>query len=215
MKLLLQIVLFATPWKIRRLLMQRLWGYSIAPSAKIGYSLILSKRLIMGENSVIRSGNVIKQIDLLRLDSGACIARCNLVSGVRGFETESKCRLILRENATITSRHFIDCSGGVEVGEYTTIAGNNSEILSHSIDPYLNREVVHPVTVGKYCFVGTRCLFLPGSSLPDYSILGGGAVVSKKLQNAGCLYVGSPAIMKKKLNIGDVAYFNRKERFVD
>lgn len=218
----MQIILFPFPWRVRRFFFQKIYKYEIHSSARIGRSIILSRRLVMKENSIIRNGNLIKKIDLLCLNQGACIASFNLISGVSTAEIERyqingdrKCQLILEENATITSRHFIDCNGGVVVGAYTTVAGNGTQILTHSIDPYLNREIAKPISIGKYCFVGTRCLFLPGTALPDYSILGGGSVVTKKLVVPSCLYAGAPAVVRKKLDIADVPYFSRTERVVD
>lgn len=47
-----------------------------------------------------------------------------------------RCELILEESAGITSRHYIDCNGGVYIGAFTTVAGIKSQILTHSINIY-------------------------------------------------------------------------------
>lgn len=48
------------------------------------------------------------------------------------------------------------------------------------------------VKIGKMCFLGINCAVLPNLSLADESILGGGALLSKSMQEKG-IYVGVPA----------------------
>ncbi len=52
----------------------------------------------------------------------------------------------------ITSRHHIDCSGGVEIGGFTTLAGVPFVIFTYCINPAANcLKLVLPVKIGDYC----------------------------------------------------------------
>jgi acetyltransferase-like isoleucine patch superfamily enzyme len=88
-------------------------------------------------------------------------------------------------------------------------------MLTHSIDVYNNRQDAKPIRIGKYCFVGTGCILLPGSELPDYSVLGAGAVLTKAHTKPGCLYAGSPAKEVKELDVDVIPYFKRDKHAVD
>ena len=128
---------------------------------------------------------------------------------------ERKCELIIGDHSALTSRHFVDCTGGVRIGKFTTIGGANTQILTHYIDVYECRQTCRAIEIGDYCFVGTKALLLPGAGLPDFSILGGGSVLTKKHQIPRMLYAGNPAMPKKDMSSMRVGYFDRKRGVVD
>jgi acetyltransferase-like isoleucine patch superfamily enzyme len=121
--------------------------------------------------------------------------------------------LILGEHAAITNRHLIDCTDRVTIGKFTTIAGFQSQLLSHSIDIEKNRQDSKPICIGDYCFLGTNCVLLGGSALPDYSVLGAKSLLNKAHMETHRLYGGVPAKPLKEL-ARDLAYFKRTEGFV-
>jgi acetyltransferase-like isoleucine patch superfamily enzyme len=51
--------------------------------------------------------------------------------------------------------------------------------------------------------------------LPDYSVLGAGAVLTKAHTKAGCLYAGSPAKEVKELEVDVIPYFKLDKHVVD
>lgn len=221
MKVFVHVFLFIFPWKIRRWLLNKIFHYKIHSSARIGFSIILSHKLVMEKQSRIHNFTFCKRIDNLVLKEDSGIGSWILITG---FPREAKvfkhvldrqCELILEEHAGITMRHYIDCNGGIYVGAYTTIAGTGSQILTHSIDIYANRQDVKPVYIGKYCFIGTKCILLPGSKLPDYSVLAAGSVLNKPYQDECFLYAGVPARATKKLQKENIKYFYRKKHVVD
>ena len=220
-KIIVQVLLWAMPWPIRRRAMCLLWGYSIHPTAHIGFSIILPQHLIMEAKSRIFNFVACKPIDRLVLHEESAIGRWTRITGFPTSQhqyyahvKDRKCELILGRCATITASHYIDCNGGISIGEFTTLAGGRSHLMTHSIDIYKNRQDAKPIEIGKYCFVGSACLFLPGSKLPDYCVLGAHSVLNKKLEETDCVYAGTPAIKKKKLVNDEVAYFHRTERRV-
>ena len=221
MKLFLQLILILFPWKIRRSFLSKIYGYKIHPSAKIGMSLIFPKSLNMAPHSRIHHFVICKNIDRLTLASDSGIATMTYITGFRSDDSKyfkhnpnRRCELILGKSAGITSRHFIDCNGGVYIGDFTTVAGIRSQLLTHSINVYNNTQQTKPIHIGKYCFIGTGCILLPGTRLPDYSILGAGAVLTKTYTKGGMLYAGNPASPIKKINTHEVKYFHRKSHVV-
>ena len=223
MKALIQIFLFIFPWSIRRRILIIIFKYKIHPSARIGYSIILAKELEMEEGSRIHSFNLCKRIDrlIMRADSG--IGSWNLITG---FSSSSKvfkhaiirkCELILEEHSGITLRHYLDCNGGIYIGAYSTLAGLSTQMLTHSINVYENCQDVAPIHIGRYCFLGTRCLLLAGSQLPDYSILAAGSTLNKAYSEKEEAYVfaGIPAKPVKKIDKENTKYFYREKHFVD
>lgn len=217
-----QLLIMFLPWAIRRRLLCWRYGYQIDPTATIGKSLILPRKLKMGPKSRIHSGVICRGIDYLEMGEDSGIANFTYITGFsvvgcRHFNhvENRKCELILGRSAGITSRHYVDCNGGVYVGDFSTVAGIRSQILTHSIDVYLCRQDAKPVRIGKYCFVGTGCILLPGSMLPDYSVLGAGSVLTKPHAEEGRVYAGAPARCVKELDVASVKYFHREKHFVE
>ncbi len=216
MRIMLQLLLMLLPWALRRPLLCALFGYEIAPSARIGLSLIDPWHLKMGRLARIGHLTVCKRIDSLILNDESGMGSLNFITGFstrgcRHFKhvPNRKCELVLGRGVGLTGRKFLDCNGGIYVGEYSTIAGLWSQFLTHSIDIYHSRQHAAPISIGKYCFVGSGCIILPGSTLPDYSVLGAGSVLNKQFSGAGYLYAGCPASPRKKLDPEAIPWMQR------
>lgn len=81
MKMALQIILLFFPWKIRRYLLNRFWKFEIHPTARIGFSYIYPKCLIMEEGARIGHLNVAVHLDKMILRENVTIARNNWITG--------------------------------------------------------------------------------------------------------------------------------------
>lgn len=214
------ILLLAFPWSIRRWLLCKIFGYQIDKTARIGLSIILPKKLIMGKGASIGHLSLCKGADLLEMQDFSCIGNLNWITGLSTIEGSDffkndvmrKSELTLGVHSAITNRHLIDCTDSVSIGEFTTFAGFRSQILTHSIDIRENRQVSEPVSIGRYCFIGTGSIFIKGSAMPDYAVLGAGSLVNKKHTSEYTLYGGVPARILKELP-KDYAYFNRSTGF--
>jgi hypothetical protein len=203
------------PWSLRRLFYIHFFKYEIATTSHIGYSYIDVVNLRLGPNSRIGHLNVIKGLHLLDVDTMSSIGNLNWITGMPltndvNFinNLDRLPALIVKEHASITNRHLIDCTHTVSIGKFSTFAGFRSQILTHSIDIYLNTQNSKPVSIGNYSFVGTASVLLPGCSLPSYSVLAAGSVLSKKMTEELALYGGVPARKIKILSI-DSKYFQR------
>jgi acetyltransferase-like isoleucine patch superfamily enzyme len=219
-KKILMLVSFLLPWPLRRSFLEKQFGFQIHPTARIGLAWILPNRLIMEEGSTIGTATVCKGIDLLHLKAHAIIGRANWITGFPlgpsphfAHQTDRRPELIVGEHSAITNRHLLDCTNSVTIGRFTTFAGFHSQIISHSIDLEQNRQSSQPVRVGDYCFVGTNCVLLGGSALPDFCVLGAKSLLNKTFTETYQLYGGVPARPLKALP-RDSKYFQRTEGFV-
>jgi acetyltransferase-like isoleucine patch superfamily enzyme len=221
LKVSIQIFLFIFPWGIRRILLNKLFSYDLDKNAYIGFSIVLADKVKMDSNSKILHFNFCNGISLLSLSQNSTIGTFNYITGFPNIKSlhfnhlqNRKCHLVLEEHSAITSRHFIDCTTGVFIGKFTTIAGIRSQIFTHSINLKRNIQDGKSVYIGDYCFVGTRVVVLPGSILPNFSILGAASLLNKQFSDEYVLYAGNPSTMQKKLKPQDYLYFSRESGFV-
>lgn len=209
------------PWKIKMWVLTRFYHYDIHPTARIGLSYIYPKYLEMEEGSSIGHFNVAIHLDKIVLGKNSSIGRSNWITGFP-VGTESpffkhdiarKSELIVGKESAITKKHHIDCTNYIHIGDYVTIAGYDSQFLTHSIDIYESRQDSHPIIIGDYCFVSTKVIVLGGSILPSYSVLAAGAVLNKMYNEEWTLYAGVPAKPKRKIP-KEAKYFSRYSGFV-
>lgn len=212
--------LWLLPWALRRRALTALFGYEIDPSARIGFSLLLTEKLVLGAQARIGHGNLATGLHELRIEAHGSLGKMNRITamprGVTTFYSEDPDRdpsLFIGAHAAITNSHLIDCTDKVTIGAFTTFAGWRSQILTHSFDFALPRQRARPVTIGSYCFVGTGSILLSGTSLPDHSLLGAGSVLTKPQEESHMLYSGSPARAVRALDPA-LGYFTRTEGFI-
>lgn len=209
------------PWSARRGFLEKQFGYQLHPTSRIGLSWILPERLVLEAGACIGHLNICKGVALLHLGEHSSIGNLNWITGFpRGShsphfaeETDRLPQLLIGAHSAITHRHLIDCTNTVTIGKFTTFAGFQSQILTHSIDLARSRQASAPVRIGDYCFVGTNSVLLGGSALPDYSVLGAKSLLNKTFTDTHHLYAGVPAKPVQSLPT-DYAYFLRTEGFV-
>ncbi len=203
------------PWPLRRWVLSTVFGYRLDRTSHIGFAWIFPRELVMQPHSRIGHFTVCKGLELLHMGSHASIGRANWITGYPSgssqhfvHQPERLPCLIMGDQTSITHRHLIDCTNSVSIGSFTTVAGFRSQILTHSIDLENNRQSSAPITIGDYCFIGTDCVLLGGSSLPDRSVLGAKSLLNKQYECKSWLYAGTPARPVKELE-RELAYFAR------
>jgi len=215
-RIFISILIIFLPWYFRRKLLNILFGYNISPKSKIGLSIVVPRKLTLGPGSSIGSLNMCKGLDEIFMSENSSIGNMNWISGFSANDpnvpffrnqSERKSCLTIGKHSAITNRHLIDCSDAFTIMDFSTLAGAGTQILTHSIDLNLNEQKTNPVTIGNYCFIGTKCVILSGSSIPDYCIVGAMSLINKKLLETHALYGGVPVKMIKKLT--DIKYFSR------
>ena len=218
--MIFKIILLLLPWSLRRRLLQRLLGYQIDPSARIGLAWVYPRHLRMGKEARIDHFTVAIHLDSIELGDYATIGRSNWITGYPSdsdkhfaHQKDRRPRLIVGEHSAITKNHHLDCTHEIRVGRFTTLAGYQSQLLTHSIDIMAGRQHSEPIEIGDYCFVSTRCIILGGGRLPSQSVLAAGAVLTKSFDAPFSLYGGVPARYLKELP-KESRYFHRAAGFV-
>lgn len=221
MKIFVAILIMLFPRRLKIFFYRKVFKFQLDSTVKIGFSLVMPQHLVMGSNASIGHLNIVKGLSVVSMGERASIGNLNWISGFPegtgsphfADQGQRLPRLVLGEHSSITNRHLIDCTDTVSIGRYATIAGFRSQILTHSISIAESRQQSGPVSIGDFTFVGTGSLILSNSALPNYSVLGAGAVLNKKYTAEYQLYAGNPARPVKQLD-KTAAYFQRNTGFV-
>lgn len=219
MKRLLALGVVLLPWKLKRWMLRRFWGYRIADGARIGLSYVFPAELVMHEGAYIDHFTVAIHLDRIECGAHSYIGRSNWITGhpLRGEHFRHRAQrdpsFFLGEHAAVTKQHIIDCTDRIEVGAFSTVAGYGSQFITHGIDVMESRQDCKPIRIGAYCLVGTRVTVLGGAMLPDRSILGAGSLLNKAYTEEYVVYAGQPAKKVKNLD-PEGAYFHREHGVV-
>lgn len=222
LRILIYLAAMLLPRPLRRLVLVYVLRHRIHRTARIGFSLVCATHLEMGPHSLIGNLTLVKPgVELLRMGEGAIVGNLNWISAVPlkssvHFHSQKDRRpeLIVNDHAAITNRQFVDCTAAVTIGRFSTFAGVHSIILTHTINLNTCMQTATPVSIGEYCFVGAATVILPGTALPDYSVLGANSLLNKFYTEPYYLYAGNPARPVKQLS-HESAYFKRTAGYVD
>jgi acetyltransferase-like isoleucine patch superfamily enzyme len=93
--------------------------------------------------------------------------------------------LVLGNHISIGRDGYLQAQGGITIGDHT-ILGSRVVILSHNHNyltptrlPYDEEEIVRPVVVGRYVWVGMGSMICPGTTVGDAAVVLMGSVVTK------------------------------------
>ncbi len=97
-------------------------------------------------------------------------------------------RLTIGEQALITSSHYFDVCGSLEIGPGSWIAGIGSQFWTHGAGIARRH-----VRIGRNCYVGSAVCFGPGAAIEDGVMVALGSVVTRRFPGNHLLIGGSPA----------------------
>ena len=179
----------------------RAFGSRIGKGCYIGFSILNVSRIDLGDHVRIGHFNLIHSLSELVLETGSKIESMNWISG------GGKGKLLLGRNASIRRLHALECSGTVQIGANSILAGRGTLIYTHSAAP---REVTvtRGVSIGDWCYIGAAARFLPGASVAKGTFVGMGAVVARQHGEEYVVLAGSPAAIRRQLS-PDEPYFER------
>ncbi len=221
MRKLLKLLIIFLPWALKRRALGRFFGYRLDPSARIGFAFIYPENLEMKPHSRIDHLNVAVNLTLIYLGEHSTISRGNWITGFPKHQAPHFAHLpnrapelVIGRHSAITKNHHIDCTARILIGDFVTIAGYRSQLLTHSINIVENYQDAQSIEIGDYCFVGTNSVILGGAKLPANSVLGAKSLLNKSFDDGFYLYAGVPAKPVKALPV-DAKYFSRAVGFVD
>lgn len=185
-----------------KIIILRMLGAKIGRNCYIGLSIIDAKKIELGNCVRIGHLNIIHRLTEITLSDGSKIESMNWITG------GGKGKLLLGRNSSIRRLHFLEASGNITIGSNTVIAGRNTLFFTHGLSPD-NLNVIKPITIGDWCYVGAACRFLPGAQISNNSFVGMGSVVVKPQTQEYVLIAGNPGTPLKQLP-KDSKYFARK-----
>lgn len=220
--MLLKLLTFLLPWSLRRRALNSWFGFDIHPTARIGLAWVFPTKLIMKAHANIDHLTVAINLDQIHMGEKSSIGRGNWITGFSKdsdslhFKHQAATRrpeLWLGESASVNKDHHLDCTNRIEIGRFATIAGYQSQFLTHSINVEDNVQDSRPIIIGDYTFVATNVVILGGSVLPNYSVLGAKSLLNKAFSDEWMLYGGVPAKALKEVP-KSAKYFTRTDGFV-
>ena len=217
---IVRLVALFMPWALKRRLFVHVLKYEIAPSAHIGFSWVAPRHLVMLSGARISSGVTAVHLDKITMGENSRIGRGCWITGFPGSSSSHfshiagrVSELFLGRESAITKNHHIDCTATIHIGEFSTVAGYQSQLLTHSIDIHECRQDAKPIRIGDYCFVGTNVVVLGGASLGDCSVLGAKSLLRGQFHETHVLVAGVPAKVVNTIS-PDAKYFKRPSGFV-
>jgi acetyltransferase-like isoleucine patch superfamily enzyme len=175
-------------------------GWKIGSNVKIGLSIFDAEKVELGDNVRIGHFNFSNRAKMIHVGRKTTILNNNMISG--GVYTEPGWTDSLRigEECVVTSKHFFDVGGGISIGNYTTIAGRDSQLWSHTIKFQQGRHSLTPLplSIGSRTYLGARCTVL-FCTIPDNCLIGAGSVVNKSIPPSEDVQVvaGNPATVRR------------------
>jgi acetyltransferase-like isoleucine patch superfamily enzyme len=212
----LVIVVAALPASALKNFLLRRLGWVIGDGVHIGPCLVLMGdlgRVDIDDGAWIGPFNVFKGLSALTVGQRAGFGHWNWVTATPQWSTVgAPCALHLGAHSAITSRHYVDCSGGVRIGTHTTIAGQRSSFLTHGISWKSSNQTFKSIEIGDYCLISSNVQVTPGTVVGNRIVVGMGATICGQLTDPG-LYLQSRASLVRSDLVGE--YFVRGEGRID
>jgi acetyltransferase-like isoleucine patch superfamily enzyme len=174
-------------------LLLRLNGAKIGRNSYVSLSSrIVSKKLVIGNDVIIKSGVKIKS-PKVEIGHGCIISEDCYITGNSDFK--------LGNTSFIGKKVRINLSKNVTIGKDVGI-GENSVIWTHGYFPPADEGfpvTYKPVSIMDGAWVSTNIIILPGVILGKNTIVGAGSVVTKSFEDFS-LIAGNPAKYMKNAN---------------
>ena len=216
---MISILVFLLP-SVLSVKLLKLLGADIGENVKIGFTLITSPTINIGDNVRIGHFNLIlnKSINLesksnigylnvlkgpfnLVLHKRAAIGNKNYITRADQGVTYGESKLELGFLTKITVGHHLDLTRSIKFGDYSILAGIGSQIWTHG---YVHASkgaerfrVDGGVEIGDNVYIGSGCIFNPGVKVFNEVHLGAGSVISKDLIDKG-MYVNQSLRLVKQ-----------------
>lgn len=159
------------------------------------FNLIQINKLLMRQAAYIKSTNRIRGDLSVMMGREAVIANGNSIFRASSPITYGNGTLKLGRLGIIVSKHRLDVTRSITIGDFTTIGGLGTQFWTHGY--YHGAEgkdrirIDGEIIVGNNVYVGTSCTFNPGVQVADAINIGSNVCVSRSLKKSG-MYVAQP-----------------------
>lgn len=189
--------------KIRRLILDEIENFR----KNIILQDLQSKAIFYGGNHHISLSSRISLIDGAKKENVIIEDGCWPMGHIK---VSHRGQFIMHEHSRIAPSSEIQCVNKIEIGAYTTMAGNTiiTDNNSHPINPEWRRKMRltpeghdmrtwkysdnAPIFIGENVWIGINVRICKGVTIGDNSVIGANSVVTKSIP-ANCIAVGNPA----------------------
>lgn len=210
--MLTTLVFLLPPTRLKSRLLNWL-GHDVHPTARIGICFVQRvNRFELARGALINHFNVFRDLDRVRMGEGSRIMMFNWILGDSGFEpglpdSDTKRTLRMGSHSHIISSHYLDCGGGLLIGDNCWITGVRSTVLTHAFDPVNGGVLLEPVVLHDNSVVATCCTMLPGTVVGERALVAAGSTTWTGQQVAAdTLSGGVPARRLSPMKIPAEAY---------
>jgi acetyltransferase-like isoleucine patch superfamily enzyme len=167
----------------------------------------------IGDGAQINPFNVMRELASLTLGDHARIGSWNWVTASRAMRAIGGAAVLhLGAHSAISSRHYIDSTGGIRIGTHTTIAGERSTFITHGISWKKGAQTCSSIEIGDYCLISSNVQVAPGSIIGSRIVVGMGATIAGQLLEPGLYVQPRATLVKSDLDGG---YFDREQGFIE
>lgn len=189
----------------------RMFGWKIGKDVHIGFSFLAVNNMVLFDNTYIGHLNFVKIYFLkmgkkayiqnlnrvtgplyLILEDEAAIGNLNTIKRAKHPVSWGRSKLRIGLGSKITSRHTLDCTRPIEIGEHSIIAGESSQLWTHG---YIHNKIGKDrfridgsIKIGNNVYIGSASVINPGVSIANAITVGSHSVIAKPLRKSG-LYV--------------------------
>lgn len=219
MKIIRAILFFILPSFVLRFFSKLLGGekFVMKKDARIGFSIVMCDNIILEENARIGHFNFIRCKKTM-LYKNSSIRHLNFIKGnfsviigESGWinlqnkisanpDTYQDVTLTLEREAKIGVRHLLDMTDSITLGEFSMLAGTDTQIWTHSFlfsqsqNKFIRLDA--PVHIGSHCYIGARSTILSGVKIGKGITIGASTCVSKSIEKQG-LYISQNLVYKE------------------
>ena len=188
-------------------------GFSLMPSRKIymdaetrigHFNIIQVDKILMREKSFIKSKNRIRGAMNVIMGAESAIANSNSIFRAPAPITYGNGTLKIGRLGMIVTKHHLDCTRSITIGDYTTVGGLGSQFWTHGyFHGPIGKERIRvdgEIVVGNNVYVGTNCVFNPGVKVANCISIGSNVCVSKSLNRPGMYVAQSLRYIEKEID---------------
>ncbi len=180
-------------WSVRWLV--NVMGFELERGARVGFSLILIDKLVMAKTARIGHFSRLSGPFQVEIDQFGAIGNINTIIRAKRGISVGNSSLKIGVWGKITSRHLVDLTCSVTIGDYSTIAGNGCQLWTHgyvhAMDGIDRYRIDGPIIIEDNVYIGSMSFISMGVRIAKGVIVGGGTSVARNLLEPG-LYVSSP-----------------------
>ena len=196
------------------------FGYRIGRGVKIGLAWLYVDALEIADHVRIGHFTRIKGIPAVKIGDHTSLGVGNTFTGTLEFTNfqsqmhrQNRPTLSIGRHVGISMFHYFDMQDELTIGDFTTLAGRTTTCFTHYLDVENGTQSSTPVHIGSYCMVGSAVQLVPGAGVPDYCVVGMGAVVTRAFTTSYCVIAGNPATVVRSLS-PDCVYFHRERGWI-